>query len=206
MVANNVFPLISATGRVPMGRAVGEVVARRMGRSLLELGGNNAIIVAPSADLDMALRGILFGAVGTCGQRCTSTRRLFVHEAVYEEFVRALTKAYGQVRIGDPLDDKTLVGPLIDEAAFAAFAAAIQQAGEQGGKILAGGTRVKNGLGGAYVHPALIEMLLGPKGQSAVVCHETFAPILYVMKYKDLEDAIAAQNAVPQGLSSAIFT
>jgi len=202
MVENKAFPLISATGSVPMGRAVGETVAKRMGRSLLELGGNNAMIIAPTADLDMALRAILFGAVGTCGQRCTSTRRLIVHEDIYDELLAALSKAYGQVRIGDPLDSDTLVGPLIDEAALEQMEAALEQAKEQGGTILAGGGRADNDLGGAYVKPALVEM----PDQTPIVEHETFVPILYVMKYKELDEGIDIQNAVSQGLSSAIFT
>lgn len=202
MVAHDSFKLISATGSVPMGRAVGEVNAKRMGRSLLELGGNNAMIIAPSADLDMSLRAILFGAVGTCGQRCTSTRRLFVHEDIYDDLIPKLAKAYGQVRIGNPLEDDTLVGPLIDEDSLDQMMSAIDDAKEQGGNVLAGGDRTSAVDGGAYVTPALIEM----QKQSAVVQSETFAPILYVMKYKGLDDAIARQNEVPQGLSSAIFT
>ncbi len=202
LVENEAFPLVSATGSVAMGRAVGVKVAQRMGRSLLELGGNNAMVIAPSADLDMALRAIVFGAVGTCGQRCTSTRRLFVHEDIYDALVPKLTAAYGQVRIGNPLDDNTLVGPLIDEGALAGMMKALEAAKGQGGKVLVGGTRADAVAGGAYVTPVLVEM---PK-QSAVVCDETFAPILYVMKYKTLDEAIELQNAVPQGLSSAIFT
>ncbi|MGB0720279.1 MAG: aldehyde dehydrogenase family protein [Bdellovibrionales bacterium] len=202
LVAHDAFPLVSATGSVAMGRAVGQETAKRMGKSLLELGGNNAMIIAPSADLDMALQAVAFGAVGTCGQRCTSTRRLFVHADIYDRLIPALINAYKSVRIGNPLDGKTLVGPLIDAAAQTAMLAAVKAAGGQGGKVLAGGTAADTGLGGAYVHPALIAM---PE-QSDIVRHETFAPILYVMKYTDLEEAIAAQNAVPQGLSSAIFT
>jgi len=202
MVANDAFKLVSATGSTRMGRAVGENVAKDMRRSLLELGGNNAMIIAPSADLDMSLHAILFGAVGTAGQRCTSTRRLFVHDDIYDELVAKLSNAYGQVRIGDPLDDNTLVGPLIDEESANQMTAAINAAKEQGGKVLAGGEPANGVKGGAYMHPALIEM---PE-QSQIVEHETFAPILYVMKYSDLDDAIDQQNAVPQGLSSAIFT
>ncbi|MEM7650664.1 MAG: aldehyde dehydrogenase family protein [Pseudomonadota bacterium] len=206
MVAHEAFPLISATGSVPMGRAVGEAVAKRLGRSLLELGGNNAMVIAPSADLDMAVRAILFGAVGTCGQRCTSTRRLIVHEDIYDDLIPALVKGYEQVRIGDPLDAETLVGPLIDEDALSQMDVAITNAMEQGGKLLVGGGRAEAIEGGAYVKPAIVEMPPGIKGQTEAVHHETFAPILYVMKYKDLEEAIDIQNAVPQGLSSAIFT
>jgi aldehyde dehydrogenase (NAD+) len=198
------FALISATGSVPMGRAVGERVAARLGRSLLELGGNNAMVVAPSADLDMAVRAILFGAVGTAGQRCTSLRRLIVHEDVHDRLMKTLVKAYKQIRIGNPLDKKTLVGPLIDEAAFNAMQNAIDKAKKEGGKVLTGGLRVKKeGLTkGFYVEPAIIAM----KKQSPIVCHETFAPILYVLQYKTLTEAIDLNNAVPQGLSSCIFT
>ncbi len=204
LVDNPAFPLISATGSVPMGRAVGERVAARMGRSLLELGGNNAMIVAPSADLDLAVRAILFSAVGTCGQRCTTLRRLIVHESVKGRLLKALVKAYGQVRIGHPLKADTLVGPLIDKQAFDAMQKALKAAKDQGGKILTGGDRAKlKGLsGGYYVHPALVDM---PK-QSAIVKHETFAPILYVLTYTEADQAISLQNDVPQGLSSCIFT
>jgi len=202
MVEHPTLKLISATGSTRMGYAVGQAVAKDMRRSLLELGGNNAMIIAPSADLDMALRAILFGAVGTAGQRCTSTRRLFVHTDIYDDLIPKLVAAYNQVRIGDPLDDKTLVGPLIDEGSLDQMMDAIEQAVGQGGNILAGGTRANGVKGGAYAHPALIEM----QEQSPIVKSETFAPILYVMKYSDLDDAITKQNEVPQGLSSAIFT
>lgn len=209
LVNHPAFPLISATGSVPMGRAVGQAVAKRMGRSLLELGGNNAMVIAPSADLDLAVRAILFGAVGTTGQRCTTTRRLFAHESIYKKLVDALAKAYPKVPIGDPLMSGVLIGPLIDEAAFKGMQSALKQAKAEGGKIMTGGERVKiggnkgsNNAGGFYVKPALVEM----KTQTDVVRHETFAPILYVMKYKTLDEAIALNNEVPQGLSSAIFT
>lgn len=202
LVENPVFPLISATGSVRMGRAAGETVAKRLGRSLLELGGNNAMVIAPSADMDMAVRAILFGAVGTCGQRCTSTRRLIVHKDIYDQLISALKKGYEQVRIGDPLDDKTLVGPLIDEDAFNQMQNALKQAEKEGGKVLVGGGREDVGEGGFYVRPAIVEM---PK-QTSVVEHETFAPILYCMKYSEIDEAIALQNGVPQGLSSAIFS
>ena len=187
----------------PSGRldAVGQAVAARFGKALLELGGNNAMVVAPSADLDMAVRSILFGAAGTCGQRCTSLRRLFVHEDVYKKLIPVLVKAYKQIRVGDPLDKNTLVGPLIDEAAFTAMQDALAKANAQGGKVLVGGNRVKS-KGGFYVEPCIVEM---PE-QSAIVRHETFAPILYVFKYSDLNDTIDAHNDVPQGLSSSIFT
>jgi len=197
---NPAIPLISATGSVRMGKAVGEVVASRLGRTLLELGGNNGMIVAPSADLDMAVRSILFGAAGTCGQRCTSLRRLFVHDDVYKKLVPVLVKAYKQIRVGDPLDKKTLVGPLIDKAAFDQMQTALKKAVEQGGKILVGGKRI--GTKGYYVEPAIVEM---PK-QGEIVRHETFAPILYVFKYSDLEKVIDTHNDVPQGLSSSIFS
>ncbi|MCD8520249.1 MAG: aldehyde dehydrogenase family protein [Alphaproteobacteria bacterium] len=204
MTAHKAFPLISATGSTAMGRAVGEVVAKRMGRSLLELGGNNAMVIAPSADLDMAVRAILFGAVGTAGQRCTTTRRLIVHKSIKAELLEKLVKVYGQVRIGNPLEPSTLVGPLIDKAAFEGMEKALEAAKAQGGKILAGGGRATDGVpdGGYYVKPALVEM----PGQTDIVKHETFVPILYVMEYTDLEAAIDLQNDVPQGLSSAIFT
>lgn len=204
LVNHHDVPLISATGSVPMGRAVAQKVAGRLGRSLLELGGNNAMVVTPSADLEMAVRAILFGAVGTSGQRCTSLRRLIVHEDVYAKLIPSLQKAYGAIRLGNPLENGTLNGPLIDKASFDAFEAALKQAQAEGGKILTGGVRATDGVpaGGYYVKPALVEM----SSQSSVVKAETFAPILYVMKYKTIEDAIALQNDVPQGLSSCIFT
>ncbi|MDB6113640.1 MAG: gabD [Lacunisphaera sp.] len=191
-------PLVSATGSTRMGRRVGEVVAQRFGRSLLELGGNNAIIIAPSADLKMAKRAIVFGAVGTAGQRCTSTRRIIVHESIREKFVAALIAAYQQLTIGTPLKSGNLVGPLIDEAAVKNMQAALADLKKSGGKVLHGGGR----LDGLYVTPCIAEA----KNWWPVVQHETFAPILYVMGYTELEEAIAMQNGVPQGLSSAIFT
>ena len=194
------IPLVSATGSTRMGRAVAQTVSERLGKSLLELGGNNAMIVAPSADLDMAVRAILFGAVGTAGQRCTSLRRLIVHESVKAKLLKPLIKAYQSVRVGDPLDSKTLVGPLIDGDALKGMQKALATAQKQGGKILVGGETVKGK--GAYVTPAIVEM----KEQSDIVRHETFAPILYVMTYKALDEAIALQNDVPQGLSSCLFT
>ncbi len=195
--------LVSATGSTRMGREVGPRVAQRFGRSLLELGGNNAVVVAPSADLAMAVRGILFAAVGTAGQRCTSTRRLIVHASVHTQLLAQLKKAYAALPIGSPLEEKTLLGPLIDQQSFAAMQAALQQARDQGGVVF-GGERVLADVypKAFYVSPALVEM----PAQTAVVCHETFAPILYVMAYDTLDEAIALQNAVPQGLSSAIFT
>jgi aldehyde dehydrogenase (NAD+) len=197
-------PLISATGSTHMGRDVGQKVQRRLGRVLLELGGNNAIVVAPSADLNLAIRGILFGAVGTAGQRCTTTRRIFVHESVEAELTRRLAKAYAQVPIGNPLDSGTLMGPLIDLAAVDAMEKALERLKEEGGKILYGGERLtgKKYPGGRYVTPCLAKA--GPNFK--VVAEETFAPILYVIPYRKMEDALAWHNAVPQGLSSAIFT
>ncbi|MBX2835017.1 MAG: aldehyde dehydrogenase family protein [Micavibrio sp.] len=202
LVNNKAFPLISATGSTRMGQKVGQMVAARFGKSILELGGNNAMIITESADLDMAVRAIVFGSVGTAGQRCTTTRRLFVHNDVYPQLLAALKKAYEQVRIGNPLEEGTLVGPLIDEDALHQMVDAIEKAITSGGTLVCGGERAYPVEGGAYIHPALIEM---PQ-QSDVVKEETFAPILYVMKYNDLEKAIAQQNDVPQGLSSAIFT
>ena len=196
-------PLVSATGSTRMGRAVGPRLAGRFARALLELGGNNGMIVAPSADLDLAVRAILFAAVGTAGQRCTSLRRLFVHDSIYDTLVPRLRRAYGSVPVGNPLADGTLVGPLIDGAAFAAMQAALDAARAQGGQITGGGRASVAGCdGGFYAHPALVEM----PAQTDIVAHETFAPILYVMRYGDLADAIARHNAVPQGLASSIFT
>jgi len=201
MSRSPLVPLVSATGSVRMGRKVATVVAERLGRSLLELGGNNAMIVAPTADLSLALRAITFSAVGTAGQRCTSLRRLFVHSSIHDQVVAQIKRIYASVKVGDPLLADTLVGPLIDKAAFDAMQSALQQARGQGGEVT-GGERV-NVLGdGVYVRPALVCM----PGQTAIMHHETFAPILYVVKYDDLADAIALNNAVPQGLSSAIFT
>jgi aldehyde dehydrogenase (NAD+) len=198
------IPLISATGSSRMGRRVGEVVAKRFGRSLLELGGNNAIIVAPSADLKMAKRGIVFGAVGTAGQRCTSTRRIIVHESIKADFVASLIAAYRQLPIGSPLLSGNLVGPLIDEAAVTSMMSAIAELKKCGGKVLFGGDKLagKPHPGGLYVVPCIAEA----RNEWPVVQHETFAPILYVMGYRTLDEAVALQNGVPQGLSSAIFT
>ena len=196
-------PLVSATGSTAMGRALGPRVSGRFGRALLELGGNNAAIVAPSADLDLALRGIAFAAMGTAGQRCTTLRRLFVHEAVYDAFLPRLKAAYGSVSIGDPRDAATLVGPLIDQAAFAGMQAALKAAREAGGQVT-GGERIEVQAcpEAAYARPALVEM----PAQGEIVLKETFAPILYVMRYRDVGEAIALNNAAPQGLSSSIFT
>lgn len=195
--------LVSATGSTRMGRELGPRVAARFGRSLLELGGNNAIIVTPSADLDMAVRGILFGAIGTAGQRCTSTRRLIVHQSVADELLARLKQAYASARIGSPLDAGTLVGPLIDQASFDGMRAALETARAQGGEVFGGERQLADQYPDAwYVAPALVEM----PAQTDVVRHETFAPILYVMRYEHFEDAVQIQNDVPQGLSSAVFT
>ena len=195
-------PLVSATGSTAMGRAVGPRVAQRFGRSLLELGGNNAAIVTPSADLDLTLRGVAFAAMGTAGQRCTTLRRLFVHASVYDKLVPRLRKAYESVKVGNPLEEGTLVGPLIDGMAFAAMEKALGEARAAGGKVT-GGTRVDvAGPDSYYARPALVEM----PAQTGPMVEETFAPILYVMKYADFDEVLALHNAVPQGLSSSIFT
>ena len=195
--------VISATGSCAMGRKVGPRVAQRFGRSILELGGNNAIIVAPSADLDMAVRAIVFGAVGTCGQRCTSTRRVFVHDDIYHQLVPALKQAYDNISLGDPMDANTLVGPLIDKNAFAKMEAAIDIAMANGGQVVGGNRALAQQYPNAYyVNPAIVEMT----GEMNNVQSETFAPILYVFSYSDLQEALQRQNDVPQGLSSAIFT
>ncbi len=196
-------PVISATGSTAMGRKVGPVVAERFGRTILELGGNNAMIVTDSAELDLALRAIVFSAVGTAGQRCTSLRRIIVHEAVYDELLEQLKKVYGKLSIGSPLADGVLVGPLIDQRAFDAMQAALGRAADSGG-VVTGGERVLADQypDGYYVRPAIVEM---PE-QTDVVRTETFAPILYAMKYSEFPDALAMQNDVPQGLSSCVFT
>ena len=204
LVASDRIPLVSATGSTEMGRRVAPVVAARFGRSILELGGNNAAIVAPTADLDLAVRGITFAAAGTAGQRCTTLRRLVVHHTRRDELVDRLVRAYGTLPVGDPLVDGTLVGPLIDLAAEGRMQAAIVAARTDGGEVLAGGTRELADLapGAAYVRPAIVAM----PGQTEIVRTETFAPLLYVLTYDDLEEAIALQNGVPQGLASSIFT
>ena len=192
--------LISFTGSTAIGREVGARVAARMGRSLLELGGNNAIIMDETADLEMCIPGIVFGSVGTAGQRCTSTRRLFVHESIMARVEDALIKAYQQVRIGDPLDPDTLMGPLTDQAAVGRFEAAIASAVSEGGELLSGGKRIDGP--GSFVEPTIIRV----RNEWEIVQSETFAPILYLIPFTDLDDAIAMQNGVVQGLSSAIFT
>ncbi len=204
MTKDTRVPLVSATGSTRMGKIVGATVAQRLGRSLLELGGNNAIIVTPDADMQLVLTGAVFGAVGTCGQRCTTTRRLIVHESVYDTVKQNLVSAYGQLRIGDPLDQNNHVGPLIDTDAVAMYQDAIAKAKEEGANfIVEGGVLEGEGYeSGCYVKPCIAEA----SNEYQIVQHETFAPILYLMKYNDLNEAIAMQNAVPQGLSSAIMT
>ncbi len=196
--------LISATGSTRMGREIGQVVAARFGKSLLELGGNNAIICTPSADLKLLLTGVVFGAVGTAGQRCTTTRRLIVHESRYEQVKTALAAAYSSIKIGNPLDTNNHVGPLIDANAVENYLQAIEQAKKEGAKVIVeGGVLTGEGYeSGCYVKPCVLEA----NNEYSMVQHETFAPILYVLKYKELAEAIAMQNDVPQGLSSAIFT
>jgi len=204
IAASNTFPLVSATGSTAMGRAVATTVAGRLGRSLLELGGNNAMIVSDSADLDLALRAIVFSAAGTAGQRCTTLRRLITHTSVVDGVVARLVKSYTSLPIGNPLEEGTLVGPLVDEGSFARMQAALETAKQQGGEIICGGQRVTDGVpaGGFYVAPAIIRIA----HDAPIVHEETFAPILYVLTYSDFEEAIEIQNEVPQGLSSAVFT
>lgn len=194
--------LVSATGSTRMGKAVNQAVAARLGKTILELGGNNAIIISKEADLDMALVGCVFGAVGTAGQRCTTTRRLIIHEDVYEIFRQKLVNAYQQIKIGNPLDTTNHVGPLIDKAAVNMYLNAIEQGKEQGANFIVEGGVVEGFESGCYVKPCIAEAT----NDMAIVQHETFAPILYLMKYKTIDEAIAIQNGVPQGLSSSIFT
>jgi aldehyde dehydrogenase (NAD+) len=198
------IPLISATGSTRMGKAVGAAVGARLGRSLLELGGNNAIIITPDADLNIAITGAVFGAVGTAGQRCTTTRRLIIHESIYETVKTKLVNAYRQLRIGDPLNEKNHVGPLIDTDAVQSYLKAIEKCKVEGGNLVVEGG-VLEGPGfesGCYVKPCIAEAKPGFE----IVQHETFAPILYLLKYSTMEEAIQIQNAVPQGLSSSIMT
>ncbi len=205
MTEDKRVPLISATGSSRMGRIVGARVAERFGRSLLELGGNNAIIVTPNADLKMTIIGAVFGACGTAGQRCTTTRRLIIHESIFDEVVGKLVQAYGQLRIGNPLDQNNHVGPLIDKAAVSMYLDSIEAAKQQGGNVLVEGG-VLEGAGyesGCYVKPCVIQV---KDSSLPIVQHETFAPILYVMKYSELQDAVGMQNGVVQGLSSSIMT
>ncbi|WP_281954265.1 L-piperidine-6-carboxylate dehydrogenase [Pseudophaeobacter arcticus] len=203
LTASKDVAIISATGSVPMGKAVAQDMSQRLGRTILELGGNNAMIVAPSADLEMALRAIVFSAVGTAGQRCTSLRRLIVHADIYDALIPRLIKAYAGLPIGDPLADGSLVGPLIDDLALTAMDKALTQAQAEGGRVHGGGQALIESHGAAaYAHPAIVEM----PSQSPIMHTETFAPILYVVKYEDLDQAIEMQNEVPQGLSSCIFS
>ena len=198
------IPLVSATGSTRMGKELNKEVAGRLGKTILELGGNNAIIITENADLDMSLIGAVFGAVGTAGQRCTSTRRLIIHEKIYDQFVEKLVKAYQQIKIGNPLDSNNHMGPLIDTAAVKMYLDSIEACKKEGGKFIVEGG-VLEGAGyesGCYVKPCIAEA----QPQYQIVQHETFAPILYLLKYKTIEEAIAIQNEVPQGLSSAIMT
>jgi aldehyde dehydrogenase (NAD+) len=200
MTADRRLPLISATGSCAMGRKVGTAVSQRLGRSLLELGGNNAIIMAESANLDLALRGILFAAVGTAGQRCTTLRRLIVHESIADSFVARLVKAYSSVKIGNPWEDGVLMGPLINERAVESMLRAVEAIKAQGGQIVCGGRRIERA--GCFVEPTIVRA----RPEMPIVREETFAPILYVMTFRALDEAIAIHNSVDQGLSSAIFT
>ena len=196
--------LVSATGSTRMGKSVAEVVGKRLGKTLLELGGNNAMIITENADLNIAIRGAVFGAVGTAGQRCTTTRRLIIHESIFDKFKDLLIKAYAQIKIGDPLDEKNHMGPLIDKAAVEMYKEAILKVKDEGAKTIIDG-EVLEGKGyqsGCYVTPAIFEV----KNNYETVQSETFAPILYLVKYKNLKDAIRIQNDVPQGLSSSIMT
>jgi aldehyde dehydrogenase (NAD+) len=204
MVDDRRVPLISATGSCAMGRAIGERVARRFGRTLLELGGNNAIVVMDDADLDLALRAIVFGAVGTAGQRCTSTRRVYLQKGIAARLTERLVKAYASLKIGDPMEQETLVGPLIDRAAVRMFEQAIAEIREQGGEIVRGGKVLDSGplAKGNFVEPTLVRA----KATLPLLQHETFAPILYLVEFETLDEAIGLHNGVPQGLSSAIFT
>ena len=201
MLNDQRLPLLSFTGSVSMGRHVAETVARRLGHTLLELGGNNGIIVTEDADLNLATRAILFGAVGTAGQRCTSTRRIIMHKSIAKDLTGRLIKAYQQVTIGNPLDDGVLMGPLVNEGAVKDMFAALDKIKEQGGEVITGGHRLLE-KGPCFVEPIIVKM----KKQMSIVCEETFAPILYLMEYETLEEAIAIHNGVPQGLSSAMFT
>ena len=204
LVSDKNIPLVSFTGSTKVGRKVGSIVAERFGKSILELGGNNAIIITENADLNMSIIGAVFGAVGTAGQRCTSTRRLIIHESVYDEVKNRLVKAYGQLKIGNPLDEKNHVGPLIDKDAVKQYEDSIKKCKKEGGKFVVEGGVLKGKEydSGCYVKPCIAEV----KNSYEIVQHETFAPILYLMKYKKLEEAIEMQNDVPQGLSSAIMT
>ena len=200
LVNDRRIPLVSATGSCEMGYRIGKVVGERLGRTILELGGNNGIIVDETADLDMSMRAVLFGAVGTAGQRCTSTRRVFLHKSIFKEFTDKLINAYKQVRIGDPLDENILMGPLVNQAAIDIMMNALETIKNSGGEILYGGTTINRP--GFYVEPAIVKA----EHHWQIVHDETFAPILYLIEYDNFDDAIAWHNEVPQGLSSAIFT
>jgi aldehyde dehydrogenase (NAD+) len=204
MSADKRVPLVSATGSTRMGKSVGETVGARLGRALLELGGNNAIIIAPDADLEMVVPAAVFGAVGTCGQRCTSTRRIIIHRSVYDQVKNVLSSAYGQLKIGNPLDESNHVGPLTDQDAVKTYLEALQAVKDQGGSfVVEGGLLEGPGYeSGCYVSPSIAEA----SNDMQIVQHETFAPLLYLMPYDTLEEAIALQNGVAQGLSSAIMT
>lgn len=204
MTADERIPLISATGSIRMGKQVARDVGARLGKTILELGGNNAIIVTENADLEMAARAIVFGSVGTCGQRCTTTRRVIVQESVFDDLKNRLVQLYESVKIGNPLDEETLVGPIIDKDALANMNRAIDEVQQEGGKLIYGGESVQiNKLeGGHYVKPAI----MAAEKQYDIIMEETFAPVLYLIKYNELEDAIRMHNEVPQGLSSSIFT
>ncbi|MCZ4407721.1 aldehyde dehydrogenase family protein [Cryomorphaceae bacterium 1068] len=202
MTADKNVPLVSATGSIRMGKIVAQAVAARLGKSLLELGGNNAMIITPNADLKIAIPGIVFGAVGTAGQRCTSTRRLIIHESMYDKLKNTLVKAYEQVKIGNPLDEKNHMGPLIDSDAVNAYEEALAKVKEEGGNVIVEGGILDDLGSDCYVKPAIAEV----ENHFEIVQHETFAPILYIMKYSTIEEAIALQNGVVQGLSSAIMT
>jgi aldehyde dehydrogenase (NAD+) len=200
LISDRRVPLISATGSCRMGRRIGEVVAKRLARSLLELGGNNGIIVMDDADPELVLRAVLFGAVGTAGQRCTSTRRLFLHEKIHDQIVERLVRAYGSVTIGDPLDPSTLMGPLIDDGAVKDYKEALAQVTEEGGEILCGGSPVDGP--GSFVQPTIVKA----HRDMNIVREETFAPILYIFRVSSFEEALEIHNSVDQGLSSAVFT
>jgi len=204
LVNDTRVPLISATGSTNMGRKVSAKVASRLGRSILELGGNNAIIITESADLKIAIPGIVFGSVGTCGQRCTTTRRIIIHDSIYDDVKNQLVQAYSQLenRVGDPLDSDTLIGPMIDEVAVKTFRNALKAIREQGGKIIYGGDILDGYPSELYVRPALAEV----ENHWQIVQEETFAPLLYLIRYQDFDEALRLQNDVPQGLSSAVFT
>ncbi|NLI18281.1 MAG: aldehyde dehydrogenase family protein [Actinomycetales bacterium] len=202
LVDSPLVPLVSATGSTRMGREVGPRVARRLGRSLLELGGNNAVVLTPSADLQLAINSIVFAAAGTAGQRCTSQRRLIVHESIVDDVVARLASAFDRLPVGDPFEPGTLVGPLVNERASDAMQAALAAVRAQGGEVVTGGERVDTGMGGVWVRPALVRV---PE-QAGIVLQETFAPILYVLTYRDFDEALALHNSVSQGLSAGIFT